>query len=51
MKNSFERFACFQSLIYLSEMLDVDTALAIGRSVANEKNVDSALVELLESFI
>ena len=50
-KNNYERFACFQALLYLSEMLDIDTALAIGRSVAHEKNVDSALVELLESFI
>jgi hypothetical protein len=51
MKNSFERFSCFQALIYLSEMLDIDTALAIGRNVSQEKNIDSALVELLESFI
>ena len=51
MKNSFERFSCFQALLYLSEMLDIDTALTIGRAVATEQNVDSALVELLESFI
>jgi hypothetical protein len=51
LKNNFERFGCFQAILYLSEMLDIDTALTIGSHVAQEKNLDSALVELLESFI
>ena len=51
LKNKSERFACFQSLLYLSEMLDVDSALTVARCVADERDVDPAMVELLESFM
>ena len=51
MKNKSERFASFQSLIYLADMLDVDSALTVARCVAEERDVDSAMVELLESFM
>jgi hypothetical protein len=30
-------------------MLDIDTALTVARCVADERDVDTALVELLES--
>ena len=51
LKNKSERFACFQSLLYLAEMLDVDSALTVSRCVADERDVDPAMVELLESFM
>ena len=51
LKNKSERFACFQSLLYLSEMLDVDSALTVARCVADERDIDPAMVELLESFM
>jgi nuclear protein localization family protein 4 len=34
LKNNYERFGCFQALIYLSEMLDIDTSLTIARNIA-----------------
>jgi hypothetical protein len=32
-------------------MLDIDSALTVSRCVADERDVDPAMVELLESFI
>lgn len=51
MKTSSERFACFQFLLHLSEILDIDTALNMATNVAHEMPQDSAMVELLESII
>lgn len=45
-----ERFACFNFLLYLAEIMDLDTALSVARCVANEQPLDPALVELLESL-
>lgn len=50
MKNSSDRFACFQFLLHIADVMDPGTALAIARSVAEETPIDSALVELLESM-
>ena len=50
LKNSCERFASFQFLMHIADMLDIETALTIARSVADERPLDSALVELLESM-
>lgn len=50
LKGSSERFACFQFLLHVAEMLDVDTAMNIGRCIAEEKPIDMALVELFESM-
>lgn len=50
LKTSFERFACFNFLLHLSKVMDVDTAMSIATSVANELPIDSALIELLETF-
>jgi len=50
MKNDYERFACFQFLMHISEMLDIETALTISRCIVDERPLDSALVELLESM-
>ena len=47
---SHHRFACFQLLLYIAEVVDIDTALAIANNVAEEKKLDPALIELLESF-
>lgn len=51
LKNKSERFACFQSLLYLAEMLDVDSAMSVSRCVADERDIDPGMVELLESFM
>lgn len=50
MKGSHERFACFQFLLHVAEMLDIETALTVGRCVAEERPIDPALVELFESM-
>jgi hypothetical protein len=47
---SQRKFACFQLLIYLAEMMDIHTALTIAQNVGEEKPLDPALVELLESI-
>ena len=47
---SQRKFACFNLLIYLAEMMDVHTAMTIANHVAEEKPLDPALVELLESI-
>lgn len=44
------RFANFHLLVYIADLLDTDTALVIARQVADEKPLDSSLVELLESM-
>jgi hypothetical protein len=49
LKTSHERFASFQFLLHIADMLDVETAVTIAHSVASEQKLDSALVELLES--
>lgn len=48
---SVDRFACFQFLLHLAEILDIDTALNMATNVAHEMPQDSAMVELLESII
>ena len=50
LKNSHERFSSFQFLLHLADIMDVATALNLANSVAEEKPVDSAMVELLESM-
>lgn len=50
LKNSYERFSCFNFLLHLSKIMDVDTAITIATHVANEQPIDAALVELLETF-
>ena len=47
---SQRKFSCFQLLIFIADMLDIDTALVISNLVAQEKALDPGLVELLESF-
>ena len=49
-RTDYQRFACFQFLLHIAELLDIETALNIGRSVANEFPLDAGLVELLESM-
>lgn len=49
-KTQYDRFASFQFLLCLAEVLDIDTALTIARHVEQEIPLDSALVELLESM-
>jgi hypothetical protein len=36
--------------LYISELLDIDTAVAIAENVGQEKPLDGALVELLTSI-
>jgi len=50
LKTSHERFACFNFLLHLSKIMDVDTAITIATNVVAEKPLDAALVELLETF-
>lgn len=50
LKGSSDRFACFQFLVHVAEMLDVETAMNIGRCVADERPIDPAMVELFESM-
>ena len=50
MKTSHERFACFQFLLHVAEVLDIETALNVARCVAEERSIDPALVELFESM-
>ena len=49
MKTSYERFACFQFLLHLIDVLDIDTAMSIASNVVSEQPIDSALIELLET--
>jgi nuclear protein localization family protein 4 len=44
------RFANFHLLLYIADLLDVDTALTIATSVAEEKPLETFLIELLESM-
>lgn len=50
LKTNFERFSCFQFLLHLAKIMDIDTAITIAQNVVEEKPIDSALVELLETF-
>lgn len=50
LKTRHERFACFNFLLHLCKVMDVDTAMSIANSVAEEQPIDAALVELLETF-
>ena len=50
LKTNFERFACFQVLLHLAQILDVDTAITLATNIAEEKPIDAALIELLETF-
>ena len=45
-----ERFACFQSLLHIADMLGVETAITMAQCVAMETAPDAALVELVESL-
>jgi len=49
-KGNFQRFACFQFLLHLSDLLDPATALSIANAVAEERDIDPAMVELFESM-
>jgi nuclear protein localization family protein 4 len=49
-EQSQRKYACFSLLLYIAEMLDIDTALTIADSVSKEKALDPGLVELLESI-
>jgi len=44
------RFANFHLLLFLAELMDIETAMAIAHHVAEEKPCDPALMELLESM-
>jgi hypothetical protein len=37
-------------LLYVAEILDIDTAITIAENVAQERPMDGALVELLTSI-
>jgi hypothetical protein len=50
LKTSPERFACFQFLLHLADMMDVHTAMAIGQCVGAELPIDATMVELFESM-
>ena len=47
---SERRFASFHLLLYLAELMDIDTAMSIAQNIGEEKPLDQALVELLESL-
>lgn len=47
---SQKKYACFNVLIYISEMFDVESALTIGEAVANDKPLDPNFLEILESL-
>jgi nuclear protein localization family protein 4 len=46
---SNRKFACFSLILYIAEMLDIDTSLVIANLIANEQPLEKSLVELLES--
>ncbi len=48
LKNSPERFANFQLLLHLAEVLDVETAACIARCVAAEAPIETHIIEWLE---
>jgi len=50
LKNSYERFANFQLLLHLAEVLDVETAAGIARCVAAEQPVEQHIIEWLEQI-
>ena len=50
MKNKPDRFACFQFLLHLAEVMDIGTALSIANAVAEEREIDATMVELFESM-
>mmetsp|Transcript_83 Transcript_83/g.160 ORF Transcript_83/g.160 Transcript_83/m.160 type:complete len:225 (+) Transcript_83:1044-1718(+) len=50
MKNSFERFANFHLLLYLSELLDLQTAVGIAQCVANEIPIENHIIDWLEQI-
>jgi hypothetical protein len=37
-------------MLYIADLLDIDTALAIAQNIGQEKALDPGLVELLESM-
>ena len=45
-----KRFANFHMLLYLAELMDPDTSLTIAYHVAEEKPLDEALNDLLQSM-
>ena len=47
---SQRKFASFHLLLYIAELMDIDTALSIAEKVGREEALDPALVELLESI-
>ena len=47
---SQRRFANIHLLIYIAEIMDIDTALTIANLIGKEKPLDPTLVELLESL-
>lgn len=49
-EKSERKFANFQLLLYIADLLDIDTANAIAQNVAEERPLDGALVELLTSI-
>ena len=43
-------FANFQLLLYLAEMMDIDTALTVAVNVANEQPIDPVLMDLFKAM-
>lgn len=50
LKTNFERFSCFQFLLHLCKVMDVDTAITIAQNVVNEQPIEAVTVELLETI-
>jgi hypothetical protein len=50
LKTSYERFSNFHFLLYLSELLDVHTAVGIARCVAEELPIEQHIIEWLEQI-
>ena len=49
-EKSERKFANFQLLLYIAQLLDIDTAVAIAENVGQERPLDGALVELLTTM-
>ena len=43
-------FANFQLLLYISDLLDLDTAIGVAQNVAEEQPLDGALFDLFKAM-
>ena len=43
-------FANFQLLLYISDLLDLDTAIGVAQNVAEEQPLDGALIDLFKAM-